>query len=96
MSTADALRIATACLHRCDWGESKAYTLDEAVEQVRHPMTGVNREDTLTVIAYLSAQVVGMRRSQDADAKLALAQVRSALAGFDDITRRRLLNDSAP
>jgi hypothetical protein len=76
--------IGEACIHRCDMGAgAPRLTLAEAVEQVTHPVAGASKVALVEVIAYLSCQVVGYQRSQNADAKMAMAQVRRIVKDYE-------------
>jgi hypothetical protein len=75
MQPTNALDIAQALVFQVDHGGGTPYTLSEAVEQVAPLVAKQRREDIPRIIAYLACQVVGYRRSQSADAKLAMVQV---------------------
>lgn len=78
-----AIRSAQAVVQRVDHGEGQPLTLAQAVEAARHPLAGTNREDLIEVVAYLACQVVGYAHRADADAGLALAQIRTAVKNYD-------------
>jgi hypothetical protein len=77
-----AFTVGTACVQRVDHGEGKPITFDEAIALVEHPLTGLNRQQLVEVIAYLACQVVGYAHSQNADAKLAISQVERIVDEF--------------
>lgn len=88
-----AFSVGAACWQRVDHGEAKPLTFDEAVAAVEHPLTGLNRQQLVEVVAYLSCQVVGYQHSQNADAGLAMAQIARSVHEFE---RRRAAASDTP
>lgn len=77
------LSAASAAVQRVDHGEGRPLTLDQAIEAVQHPLTGLKREELVEAVAYLACQVVGYAHRADADAGLALTQIRLAVQNYD-------------
>ena len=78
-----AISAAQAAVQRVDHGEGQPLTFDEAVEAVDHPMSSLTRYELVEAVAYLACQVVGYAHRADADAGLALAQIRTAVKNYD-------------
>lgn len=75
--------IGSACVQRVDHGEGQPLTLDQATEQVEHPLTGLSRQQLVEVVAYLSCQVVGRSHDVNADALLAMHQIQTAVREYE-------------
>ena len=73
--------IAHAAVQITDWGDGPMTTLDQAVSGIEH--LKAQAPVLLEAIAYLACQVNGYRRSQNADATLALAQVRRIVSDYE-------------
>ncbi|HET7386877.1 MAG TPA: hypothetical protein VFJ19_09480 [Nocardioidaceae bacterium] len=78
---------AQACVQRVDHGHGQALNLDGCVEAVQHPLDGCSRSDLITIIACLSAQVVGYQHRGDQNATLAVAQIARIIDGYKERTR---------
>jgi hypothetical protein len=85
--------VGMACVQRVDHGEDKPLTLAECIEQVTHPLTGLTRAELVETVAYLSAQVVGYRHSQDRDATLALQVITSAVREYERAAGRTTVEE---
>lgn len=78
-----AFSLGSACVQRVDHGVDQPLSFDQAVGQVEHPLTGANRQTLVEIVAYLACQVVGLQHSQNADAKLAMVQIKAIVRDFD-------------
>lgn len=78
-----AISAAQAAVQRVDHGEGQPLTLAQAVEVVQHSLSGLKRDELVEAVAYLACQVVGYAHRADADAGLALAQIRTAVQNYD-------------
>lgn len=76
-----------ALLGLVDHGAGTPLTLDEATAAVQPLVTQQRRDDLPRLVAYLACQVVGYRRSQNADAKLAMAQVAAVVDRYRGLSR---------
>ena len=74
--------LGNAAMQLVDHGEGQPLTLPEAEERVAHLM-GKPRAELQQALAYLACQVIGYRRSQNADATLALAQVTRIVRDYE-------------
>lgn len=74
--------IARACVQRCEHGAGAPLTLTQAVEQVQHPLAGLNQNELHQVIAYLACQLIGAEASRDANAGLAMHQIARIVAQY--------------
>jgi hypothetical protein len=74
------VELGTAAVQRTDWGAGPMTTLDEAVAAVEHLKAPT--PVLLEAIAYLACQVNGYRRSQNADAQLAMVQVARIVTDY--------------
>lgn len=70
-------------MQRVDHGHGPAVTLAQAVELVQPTLAGLARPDLVEVVAYLAAQVVGYAHSQNADAALAMRQLRTVIRDYE-------------
>jgi hypothetical protein len=77
-----AFSVGAACVQRVDHGASQPLTFREALEQVRHPLDGLKRDELVEVVAYLACQVVGYAHNQSADANLAMVQIEIAVRDY--------------
>lgn len=78
--------LGNAAIQLVDHGEGQPLTLPEAEERVAHLMTKP-RAELQQALAYLACQVIGYRRSQNADATLALAQVSRIVCDYERRTQ---------
>jgi hypothetical protein len=74
---------AQACVQLVDHGENKPLTLAEAVDRVGLPLERLTRTELVQVIAFLSCQVIGARRSLNADAALAMSQIATIAREYE-------------
>ena len=78
--------LGNAAMQLVDHGEGQPLTLDQAEERIAHLATRP-RAEVQQALAYLACQVVGYRRSQNADATLALAQIARTVHDYERRTR---------
>lgn len=83
MSRPEAFGRGEAVVSRVDQGYDKPLTWVECVEVSQHPTKNLNRAELVEVIAYLAAQLSGSRASLDAEASLAIGQIKRILRDLD-------------
>ena len=77
------LDTAEACVFRVDHGADKMKTFAECREAVDHPLDKLSTDRLKDVIAYLSAQVVGYRHSENAEAKDAMTRILLTVRDYE-------------
>lgn len=76
-----------ACVFRVDHGAGEMKTFDECRAAVDHPLNKLSADRLKDVIAYLSAQVVGYRHSENAEAKDAMTRILLIARDYERRTR---------
>jgi len=77
--------LGNAAMQLVDHGAGQPLTLPEAEDRVAHLMSKP-RAELQQALAYLACQVIGYRRSQNADATLALAQIARSVHEYEGRT----------
>ena len=82
MGVKEAMGAAGAVVQRIDQGEGPDLDWDGCLAATAHLADRCSKTELLEALTYLGAQLVGARKTQDADAVLAMHQISRAVAEY--------------
>jgi hypothetical protein len=83
VSRPEAFGTGEAVAHRIDTGMDAPLNWEQVKEAVAHPTSRLSRAQLVEVVAYLGAQLVGVRNSVDRDAALAMSNIRRVVDEYE-------------